>query len=31
MIGFVISQKTIHGKLKGCPHNETNKSNQKFY
>ena len=31
MIGFVISQKTIHGKLKECPHNETNKSNQKFY
>ena len=31
MIGFVISQKAIHGKLKGCPHNETNKSNQKFY
>ena len=28
---FCYKPEAIHGKLKGCPHNETNKSNQKFY
>ena len=31
MTGFVISKKVIYGKLKGCPLNEANKNNQKFY
>ena len=31
MTGFVINKMINHGKLKGCPLNETNKGNKKFY